>query len=210
MAPKQSHWLEKVFATKTHQELAEVYDNWAEEYDESMHNVGYISPAIIAGLVGRFLPLKSEPILDAGVGTGILGTLLSILGYSHLVGIDISSGMLNIAKRRNVYQDLKKMTLGEQLAFADNTFSSIVSTGTFTSGHAPPNSFDELIRITKPEGFIIFTIRTKNEIVTNYQRTFNSLEETGKWKLIETSNTFCPVPLTKLEWFNKAFVYKVL
>jgi len=211
MTSKQSHWLEKAFTTNTQQELVEVYDNWAEEYDESMYDSGYISPAIVAGLVSRFLPLKNEPILDAGVGTGILGTLLSILGYSHLVGIDMSSGMLNIANRKNVYQELKKMTLGEQLAFADNTFSSIVSMGTFGTGHAPPNSFDELLRITKPEGFIIFTMRTKYEkTATNYEKTFGSLEASNKWKLIETTKTFQHLPLTTLEWLNKAFVYKVL
>ena len=50
------------------------------------------------------------------------------------------------------------MTLGEKLDFPDDKFAAIISSGTITPHHAPPKSFEELIRIG-PGAPIIFSMR---------------------------------------------------
>jgi predicted TPR repeat methyltransferase len=52
-------------------------------------------------------------VLDAGCGTGLVGTLLRSRS-SRLVGIDLSASMLELAKRKNVYDELHK---GDLLSF---------------------------------------------------------------------------------------------
>ncbi len=52
-------------------------------------------------------------VLDAGCGTGLVGALLRNRS-SRLVGIDLSASMLELAKRKNVYDELHK---GDLLAF---------------------------------------------------------------------------------------------
>ncbi|NES07285.1 MAG: class I SAM-dependent methyltransferase [Okeania sp. SIO2F4] len=159
MQTDKSNWLKKVSSAQNNQELSNIYDNWSQEYDESVLSFGYNPPAVINGLVGRFIQSTDANILDAGVGTGMVGELLSILGYTNLVGIDLSLGMLERARKKQVYQDLRQMVLGQPLDFPDNAFDAVVSAGTFSANHAPPESFDEFIRIVKPQGLIIVAIR---------------------------------------------------
>jgi len=205
----KSKWLVKVYSAKGNKELAEGYDDWAKDYDQDVLSFGYNIPSILCGLVGRYLNRKDNPILDAGVGTGILGEVLSKIGYTRLIGIDLSQGMLEIARKKGIYSDLKQMILGETLEFSDNAFTATVSMGTFTVGHAPPDAFDELIRITEPAGYIIFSVRTDDASNEGFQEKQNHLEARGKWKLVEKSSAFQGLPLTQPEIENEVYVYKV-
>ena len=78
------------------------------------------------------------------------------LGYRDLYAMDLSLGMLEEARRKDLYKDFYQMTLGEELGFETNSFDSVISVGVFTTGHAPAHAFDELARVTKPDGIIVF------------------------------------------------------
>lgn len=207
----KSYWLEKVYSAQNHQEISDVYDRWSQEYDENLQNLGYIAPSIASGLVGRFIQSTDAKILDAGVGTGMMGELLSILGYSNLVGIDLSTGMLNFAQKKQVYQELIQMRLGQPLNFPEDEFDVVLSTGTFAPKHAPVESFDELIRIVKPGGLVIFTIRIDIvPFIDSFRKKMDALEAEGLWKLVEKSKPFECIPFFSPEVIHQAFVYRVL
>ena len=203
-------WLQKVYAAKNEKELAASYDAWAKDYDRDVLSFGYKIPAIMTGLIGRYVSPESGIILDAGTGTGILGESLALMGYHDIVGIDLSQGMLEMARQKEVYQRLLKMTLGEPLDFSENTFASTVAMGVFTQGHAPPHSFDELIRITKPEGYIIFSVRSDVYLNHGFKKKQDALENEGKWQLIEKTEKFKGLPLGDSELHNRIFVYQIL
>ena len=152
--------LKLVYGARSNDELRALYDAWAGQYDQDLQAFGYSYPPVIAGLVARYVREREAPILDAGAGTGIVGEVLAILGYTRLTGIDLSDGMLAVAQAKGVYAELKNQTLGERLDFADNAFAAVVSAGVLTTGHAPPSCLDELIRITRPGGHLIFTLST--------------------------------------------------
>jgi SAM-dependent methyltransferase len=147
---KTDRWLESVYNVSSREELASIYDHWAETYDADMKGVGYVHPAVMAGLTARYVPDKASAVLDAGVGTGTLGNILSILGYSNLIGVDMSEGMLARARNRNIYADLRNRVLGEHLDFVSGSVDAVVSTGVFTAGHGPASACEELVRITRP------------------------------------------------------------
>jgi predicted TPR repeat methyltransferase len=155
--PSSDERLESVYHAKSQAELAKLYDSWSENYDSDMQEVGYIYPAVIGGLTARYVLNPNDLILDAGAGTGLIGHVLSILGYSNIIGMDMSEGMLAKARERGVYAQLLNGILGKPLPFEDHAVSAIVSAGVFTMGHAPASSFDELARILKPQGHLIFT-----------------------------------------------------
>ena len=111
--------LEQVYGAKSNAELRALYDEWAAQYDQDLQAFGYSYPPAIAGLVARYVREREAPILDAGAGTGIVGEVLAILGYSRFTGIDLSDGMLAVARAKGVYAELKNQTLGEPLDFAD-------------------------------------------------------------------------------------------
>ena len=188
-----------VFHAKSQGDLVRLYDNWAETYDADMQGVGYVHPAVMAGLVGRYVQDKSDAIFDAGVGTGTVGHILAIMGFSNLIGVDMSPGMLARAKARNIYADLRNHVLGEPLDFADSSMAAIVSTGVFTIGHAPAGAWDELARITRPGGHLIFTVGSIVWQEAGFARKFDELISNGLVDLVETTPAYAPMPYSPAE-----------
>jgi SAM-dependent methyltransferase len=163
----------------------------------------------MTGLIGRYIPPDNGPILDAGAGTGILGEKLALMGYKDLVGIDLSQDMLEVARKKGIHKSLRRMVLGKPLDFSDNSFATTVSMGVFTQGHAPPESFDELIRITQPGGYIIFSVRDDVYLNRGFKEKQDSLEKEGRWELVEKTEPFQAVPLEDSAIHNCIFVYRV-
>ena len=206
---ESSEWLHKVYRSRNIKELKERYNAWAENYEQDVCSFGYKSPGVITGLIGRYVETQDGPILDAGAGTGLLGEKLASYGYNNLIGIDLSEAMLDVAQRKGIYQELKQMVLGEHLDFPDNSFSAVVSMGVFTENHAPPESFDELIRITRPGGHIVFSVRSDTGLNKSYKEKQDALLEEGKWEFVEATSAFQCLPDARPEVLNQVFVFKV-
>jgi SAM-dependent methyltransferase len=202
--------IDSVSHSASREQLAKTYDDWASDYDADMQSTGYIHPAIMLGLVARYVTSPAAAILDAGVGTGTLGQLLSILNYTNLHGVDMSEGMLDKARERNVYTDLRIGILGEPLDFKTAWIDCIISTGTFTTGHAPASAFDELVRIVKPGGHLIFTVGTVVWDEAGFAAKLAELEGAGLVAQVETTSVYHPMPLSKTEsgFTTRAHVYR--
>ena len=154
-------FLGSVYKAQTPQELADHYNNWAKLYDADMAKAGYRHPAVVLALLARHCPKGSAPILDAGCGTGLVGEWLGVTGYPEVHGLDISAGMLEAARSKNVYASLTEAALGSTLPFPDNHFEAVIASGVFTTGHVGADGLDDLIRITKPGGVIVLTVKDK-------------------------------------------------
>ena len=100
--------LHQVYGASSSAELSKTYDEWAASYDEDMLQTGYAHPAVMCGLISRYVTDLSAPLLDAGVGTGGVGQLLHTLGFRNLHGFDMSMGMLAKARLRGVYSGLHR------------------------------------------------------------------------------------------------------
>ena len=149
-----------VYDAKGADEVAALYDRWAGTYDEEMARNGYRHPSICLALLARHLPSSAAPLLDAGAGTGLIGEWLGIIGYPHVEALDISQGMLDVAAGKGAYKAYHRLALGGTLPFDDGQFAGIVSAGVFTTGHVGPEGLDELVRITRPGGAIVLTVKT--------------------------------------------------
>ncbi|MCO5160569.1 MAG: class I SAM-dependent methyltransferase [Mesorhizobium sp.] len=151
--------LGQVYSAKKPEEVAALYDRWADTYDAEMAAAGYRHPSIALALLARHLPRGATPVLDAGCGTGLVGEWLGIVGYPDIEGLDISAGMLERAKAKGAYVRLHNLALGGPLPFADGHFAGIVSAGVFTTGHVGAEGLDELIRICRKGGAIVLTVK---------------------------------------------------
>ena len=204
---ERTNRLQNVYSARDNRELASTYDEWAEDYEVDMLSLGYAIPAVAAGFVGRYVPLGGR-VLDAGAGTGLFGGILRVLGYEDLVGIDISERMLEKAGEKDVYHRLHRMALGEPLGFEDGSFSAAVSVGVFTTNHAPPEAFDELVRVVEPEGWVIFSVREDVYRKEGFEEKQTSLEKEGRWQREKMSEAFQPFPSGNWSHLNRLFVYK--
>ncbi|ARP62070.1 SAM-dependent methyltransferase [Mesorhizobium sp. WSM1497] len=156
---KHQGTLGAAYAAKRPEEVAALYDRWSQTYDADMSAAGYRHPTICLALLTRHLPRGSAPLLDAGAGTGLIGEWLDIAGYPQVEALDISQGMLDQAARKGVYSALHCLALGGHLPFADDAYAGVISAGVFTSGHVGVEGLDELIRICRPGGIIVLTVK---------------------------------------------------
>lgn len=182
-----------VYEASSTDEIARLYDGWANTYDAEMAKAGYRHPSICLALFARHVPAGSAPVLDAGAGTGLAGEWLGIIGYPHVEGLDISKGMLAVAERKGVYSALHEAALGQTLPFEDHSFAAIISAGVFTTGHVGPEGLDELIRITRRGGFIVLTVKT-----TVWDGGFAArvidLAHAGQIRLVEQTKPYVSMP----------------
>ena len=148
-----------IYSSRDNQELADRYDQWAKDYDTDLEgDFAWVGPQRAAEVLARHLAIGAR-ILDAGAGTGLGGQIIYGLGCQDMVARDLSQGMLEEARNKNVYQEFHHMVMGEPLDFATGAFDAVVSVGVLTVGHAPAGSLDELVRITKPGRYIAFSLR---------------------------------------------------
>jgi len=200
--------LEKVYTAKNHEELMDAYKDWACDYDkDTVDEYGYRAHIESAQALDEAMKSKTGRVLDAGCGTGLVGQELSKMGYTCMDALDYSAEMLEEAKQKKVYQDHVQADLSKPLSLADNHYDAVVCTGTFTYGHVKANAFDELVRITRPEGVVCFTIREGAYEEYGYRDHMIELERKNAWELIG---------MTDAQYFDKDDVtcklctYKVL
>jgi SAM-dependent methyltransferase len=107
----------------------------------------------------RHIPFGTGPILDAGCGTGLQVEPLHLLGWRGFTGVDLSTEMMEVARSKGLYDDLQQVELGTTLPFETDHFAATFCVGTMTPGHAPIETLDELIRVTRPGGFVAYSLR---------------------------------------------------
>lgn len=167
-APSQPSLLDRVFAATSTEESRALYEEWATTYDSDMAKHEFIAPRLVAEAVLRVLGLNYRPdqkealsnitIADAGCGTGLVGIELLKLGADIIDGLDISEGMLDLARLTGVYRDLKITDLTARIPIADEMYDTVTCCGTFTHGHLGPEPLAELLRIVKIGGVVVASV----------------------------------------------------
>ena len=198
-----------VYAARNNLELEERYNQWAKNYDEDLNkDFGWLGPTLALEACKQYLPTDAR-ILDAGAGTGLVGKMLAEAGFHRLTAIDMSPGMLEEARSKAVYRDLHRMVLGGKLDFPDDSFDAVVSIGVLTLGHAPARSLDELVRVTRPGGFVIFTLRPDLYESAGFREVREELENAGRWELVNMGKPLQALPKGEPEVLHQLWVFKV-
>ena len=146
------------------QSTPEVYDAWAKDGYDEMIASNSLAVTSVCTVMERMLDGGPAVLLDAGCGTGRLAEVChSTLGNSvplTIDGLDYSKGMLQVAQEKKLYQKLLQADLTKPLSdLADGAYTGVISSGTFLQGHVGPEALPELCRITRPGGFMAFSVR---------------------------------------------------
>lgn len=134
-------------------------------------------------------PGKGSLVLDIGCGTGMLMKWLEENRQVNAVGVDLAVNSLLIGKK----EGLKKMLCGnsEALPLRDSCFSYLVCKGSVHHFPKPDLAFNEMYRILKPGGRIVF-FEPMSSLLANFFRKI--IPGTGKYE--------SPVDLSHKEEFT--------
>ena len=140
--------------------ICQVFDNMAVRFDTHLiENLEYRAPDLLAQALGAALPpsASSLDILDAGCGTGLCGKLLKPFARC-LTGVDLSSGMLVIAKERKLYDHLVTGELTGFLHAAPEVYDIVASSDTLCYFGPLEPVFQAAYSALKPGGLLAFTL----------------------------------------------------
>jgi len=200
-------WLDRAYdASGDREKLDNLYDDWAKDYDQHIWASGNPYIAVATGMAGRHVPDFDAAILDAGCGTGNMAVLLHQMGYNNLEGLDPSGGMLDEARRKNIYKKMHQLVLAAKVDLPDASFDAVVAAGVLTHGHAPAESLDGIVRLVKPGGIIIFSL---SEIAYNehgFGDKMTELEDKGVWTSVERTRPFRTYPFSEAQAHLKHWV----
>ena len=191
---KHNGELGEVYAASTPQKIAEIYDRWSDTYDDYMETVGYRHPAICVSLFARQVPASDDPMLDAGVGTGLIGEMMRLIGYDRIDGIDISAGMLERARAKDIYAGLHLADMTKELDLPHDHYRGIICCGVFTTGHVGSEGVLPLLAFCRPGGHIVTTVKTGGLWEDDIRPALDRLQTEGVLRVIETTPAYSSMP----------------
>jgi predicted TPR repeat methyltransferase len=158
------------------------YEQFAEtgSYDETFDEWGYVAPETAAAILKNYVPRGSR-ILDAACGSGLTGVALHRLGYEHIDGIDISTGLLELAEATGVYEHLERVDMQVfPLPFDDGEYDAVNFIGALTYFETD-EILRELARVVRSGGHVVFTQRDDIMRDQDYGEQLAELERDGTW-----------------------------
>tara|TARA_R110002020_G_scaffold43006_1_gene125401 strand:+ start:4843 stop:5517 length:675 start_codon:yes stop_codon:yes gene_type:complete len=194
---QEVNWAHIGFSKNNNKILKELYQFWAERYDEEMPTIdyNYTEPMKEAFLKSN---IKTDSkILDAACGTGYPTMALYEMGYKNLHGIDFSSEMIQEAKKKNIYKSLTVADLINPIDFATDTFDVIMCVGFLASGHMGSEPLDEFIRVIKPGGHLICSIGVNIFDTDGFDKKLQQLQDDNIIQIDHVSEPFVVVPKAK-------------
>lgn len=120
---------------------------------------------------------QPKMILDIATGTGDLAIAMADTDAEKIVGLDISSGMLDIGKEKINKKGLSskiEMVLGdsENMPFEDNTFDAITVAFGVRNFENLKNGLKEILRVLKPDGVFVI-LETSVPTKTPYKQGYS-------------------------------------
>jgi predicted TPR repeat methyltransferase len=135
------------------------FDSFASSFESKLAHLSYRAPALVAAMLENsgLEPSNELDVLDAGCGTGLCGPLL--VPYARrLVGVDLSEGMLALAKEKHVYDALIQGELTDHMRDHSAAFDVIVSADTLVYFGDLESVVAAAAGALRPNGFFIFTL----------------------------------------------------
>lgn len=154
--------------------VREVFDEFAETFESHLGQLGYDAPEWAGRVVAEILPeSKPKPFvaLDAGCGTGLCGPFLRPL-TDRLVGVDLSSKMLEKANATESYSELVECDLMEYLSSHRNEYNLIVAADTFNYFGDLSIVFSACAESLTERGILVFTLEEDAETSSEPFRLF--------------------------------------
>ena len=146
--------------------VRQIFDAFAPSFDAVLNGLAYRAPQLVADRIAALInPVTGNlSVLDAGCGTGLCAPLLKPYAQ-HLVGVDLSPGMLDRARLTGLYDELVESELTAFMAARPAEFDVIVAADTLCYFGALLPAFDAAAQALRPGGRLVFTLELAEDDV---------------------------------------------
>lgn len=160
------------------EQVAKMFDTISGEYDGLNRVISFgIDVKWRKKVVKIVDQTNPKSILDIATGTGDLAIALAKTNADKIIGLDISSGMLDIGKQKILKEKLEKtidMVLAdsENMPFEDNTFDAITVAFGVRNFETLEKGLKEILRVLKPNGIFVIletSVPTKTPFKQGYK-----------------------------------------
>jgi len=137
------------------------YDKFSEEYHQHLLNKGennwhrYIEKPVMKRILKEII--KNKSVLDLGCGSGIFTNELIKFNPKNITGIDLSGGLINIAKREYPKIDFL-VGDAKNTPFKNSEFDVVSSSLMVHYFDNLISLFKEINRILKSNGYFVFSM----------------------------------------------------
>ncbi|MFN8714695.1 MAG: bifunctional demethylmenaquinone methyltransferase/2-methoxy-6-polyprenyl-1,4-benzoquinol methylase UbiE [Bacteroidota bacterium] len=142
-------------------QVSKMFDNVSSNYDQLNRVITFgMDVKWRENVLNIVANRKPETLLDIATGTGDMVILFSGANVKKIVGVDISDGMLSVAREKVKAQNLSdiielKIADAESLPFETNSFDAVtVSYGIRNFEHLEIG-LAEILRVLKPGGIFV-------------------------------------------------------
>jgi predicted TPR repeat methyltransferase len=143
--------------------VIDLYDRYADQYDRHVAGaLKYRTPELLFDAIARCVPTSSPDVLDLGCGTGLLGARLRARARM-LTGVDISASMLEVARRRRIYDELICDDLLDFLRKRSDRFDIAAAADVFVYIGDLSEVFQAVRSRLRPGGFFCFSVEAGGE-----------------------------------------------
>jgi len=138
------------------------------------------------------VPRNSE-ILDVAAGSGILSAKLQTEGYMNIDALDEDLPTLKRLQALRLYRNYVNRSVDGILStgLKEEVYDVVITAGGFASDAINPLDITEMLRILRPEGHLLWSMKTvKEEGTTEFgmlDANLRSLEKSGRCKVLKTS-----------------------
>ena len=141
--------------------VEEMFDNIAPTYDTLNHRLSWdIDKGWRKKAIKRLLPFAPKKMLDIATGTGDFAILATqLLHPDHLIGADISEGMMEIGRQKVKKMGLDKVISFEKqdclhLGYEDKTFDAVTAAFGIRNFQDLDQGLAEMCRVLKKGGHL--------------------------------------------------------
>lgn len=143
------------------EQVAKMFDTISGEYDGLNRVISFgIDIKWRKKVVEIVKATKPESVLDIATGTGDLAINLAETSATKIIGLDISSGMLEVGKTKIASKKLDhkiEMIIGdsENMSFKDNAFDAITVAFGVRNFETLEKGLKDILRVLKPGGTFV-------------------------------------------------------
>lgn len=152
------------------EQVAKMFDTISEDYDGLNRVISFGIDIKWRKKVVQLIKEKNpKTVLDIATGTGDLAIALTETTAEKIIGLDISSGMLEVGKekiRKKFLESKIEMVLAdsENMPFENNTFDAITVAFGVRNFETLETGLKEILRVLKPGGiFVILETSVPNK-----------------------------------------------